>query len=152
MKKYIRNILLFFVAIVVIDLLFGVVCQYLNDHSKGGGIKSRYYVCKESNEDVLIFGSSRAKHHYVPDIIEDSLSMTCYNTGEDGNGIIVRLYEVANKRTKVTLQANAQIATMKETNLIEEDAEFGKTGLKVEGDKASFTILPYEIKTFRITF
>ena len=71
---------------------------------------------------------------------------------EDGNGIIVRLYEVANKRTKVTLQANAQIATMKETNLIEEDAEFGKTGLKVEGDKASFTILPYEIKTFRITF
>lgn len=89
MKKYIRNILLFFVAIVVIDLLFGVVCQYLNDHSKGGGIKSRYYVCKESNEDVLIFGSSRAKHHYVPDIIEDSLSMTCYNTGEDGNGIIM---------------------------------------------------------------
>lgn len=89
MKKYIRNILLFFIAIVVIDQLFGAVCQYLNDNSKGGGIKSRYYVCKESNEEVLIFGSSRAKHHYVPDIIEDSLSMTCYNTGEDGNGIIM---------------------------------------------------------------
>jgi hypothetical protein len=25
----------------------------------------------------------------VPDIIEDSLGMTCYNTGEDGNGIIL---------------------------------------------------------------
>lgn len=89
MKKYLRNIILFFVAAAVIDFLFGKACQYMNDHSKGGGVKSRYYVCKESNEDVLVFGSSRAKHHYVPDIIEDSLHMTCYNTGEDGNGIIL---------------------------------------------------------------
>lgn len=89
MKKYLIKIILFFVAIVVVDILFGVACQYMNDHSKGGGVKSRYYVCKESNEAVLVFGSSRAKHHYVPDVIEDSLHMTCYNTGEDGNGIIL---------------------------------------------------------------
>ncbi len=89
MKKYLIKIALFFVAVAVLDIIFGIACQYMNDHSKGGGIKSRYYVCKESNEDVLIFGSSRAKHHYVPDIIEDSLGMTCYNTGEDGNGIIL---------------------------------------------------------------
>ena len=89
MKKYIIRIITFFIAITVLDILFGFTCQYMNDHSKGGGIKSRHYVCKESNEDVLVFGSSRAKHHYVPDIIEDSLGMTCYNTGEDGNGIIL---------------------------------------------------------------
>lgn len=89
MKKYLIKIVLFFVAVAVIDVLFGIVCQYMNDHSKGGGVKSRYYVCKESDEDVLVFGSSRAKHHYVPDVIEDSLCMTCYNTGEDGNGIIL---------------------------------------------------------------
>lgn len=89
MKKYLIKIALFFVAVAIVDVLFGIACQYMNDHSKGGGIKSRYYVCKESNEDVLIFGSSRAKHHYVPDIIEDSLGMTCYNTGEDGNGVIM---------------------------------------------------------------
>lgn len=89
MKKYLIKIVLFFVAIAVLDIFFGVVCQYMNDHSKGGGVKNRYYVCKESSEDVLVFGSSRAKHHYVPDIIEDSLGMTCYNTGEDGNGIIL---------------------------------------------------------------
>lgn len=89
MKKYLLKIILFFIAVAVLDVLFGYVCQYMNDHSKGGGIRSRYYVCKESNEDVLIFGSSRAKHHYVPDVIEDSLDMTCYNTGEDGNGIIL---------------------------------------------------------------
>lgn len=89
MKKYLIKILVFFIAIAVLDFFFGIACQYMNDHSKGGGIKSRHYVCKESTEDVLIFGSSRAKHHYVPDIIEDSLGMSCYNTGEDGNGIIL---------------------------------------------------------------
>ena len=89
MKKFIRNILFFFFAIAIVDVFFGLACQYMNDHSKGGGVKSRYYACKESNEDILIFGSSRAKHHYVPSVIEDSLKMTCYNTGEDGNGIIM---------------------------------------------------------------
>ena len=89
MKKYILKILLFFIAIALFDVLFGFACEYMNSHSKGGGIRSRYYVCKGSSEDVLVFGSSRAKHHYVPDIIEDSLGMTCYNTGEDGNGIIL---------------------------------------------------------------
>lgn len=89
MKCFLTKIILFFIAIAVIDILFGQMCQYMNDHSKGGGVKSRYYICKESREDVLIFGSSRAKHHYVPEIIEDSLDLTCYNAGEDGNGIIL---------------------------------------------------------------
>lgn len=88
MKKYLIKILLFFLCLTVLDILYGFACQYMNDHSKGGGVKSRYYVNKESMEDILVFGSSRAKHHYVPDIIEESLGMTCYNTGEDGNGII----------------------------------------------------------------
>lgn len=89
MKKYLLKLFLFFGIVVIVDILFGMAMQYMNDHSRGGGIKSRYYVCKESNEDVLIFGSSRAKHHYVPEIFEDSLGLSCYNTGEDGNGIIL---------------------------------------------------------------
>ena len=88
MKKFVFRVLVFFFSIIVLDVLFGYACQYMNNHSKGGGVKSRYYVCKESHEKVLVFGSSRAKHHYVPDIIEDSLGLSCYNTGEDGNGII----------------------------------------------------------------
>lgn len=39
--------------------------------------------------DVLVLGSSRAHHHYVPKIIEDSLGVTFYNAGYDGNGIIM---------------------------------------------------------------
>ena len=88
LRKFYRNLLLFALVMVMVDLLFGLACQYMNAHSRGGGVKSRYYVCKESFDDVLVFGSSRANHHYVPDIIEDSLGLKCYNTGVDGNGII----------------------------------------------------------------
>ena len=34
MKKYLIKIILFFVAVVVVDILFGVACQYMNDHPK----------------------------------------------------------------------------------------------------------------------
>ncbi len=41
--------------------------------------------------EVLIFGASRANHHYVPEVFEDSLKATFYNTGRDGNGIFYEL-------------------------------------------------------------
>ena len=44
-----------------------------------------------TNEDILIFGSSRALHHYNPEIIEDSLGMTCYNVGSGGQNIYFHL-------------------------------------------------------------
>ena len=88
MFRYLRNIVLFFIAIAVADFSFGIACQYMNNHAKGGGIKTRHYVCMESDEECLVFGSSRANHHYVPHIVEDSLGLTCFNTGVDGNGII----------------------------------------------------------------
>jgi len=37
--------------------------------------------------DILVFGSSRANHHYIPEAFEDSLRMTFYNTGRDNTGI-----------------------------------------------------------------
>jgi hypothetical protein len=38
--------------------------------------------------EVLIFGSSRANHHYVPNVFEEGLKMSYYNTGRDGNSIL----------------------------------------------------------------
>lgn len=37
--------------------------------------------------DVVILGSSHARHHYVPDILEDKLGMSVYNLGSNGQGI-----------------------------------------------------------------
>lgn len=89
MKKYISYIILFFVIVLVIDVGFGKICDYMNAHSKGGLSKQTYDLCMKDQYDILIMGSSRAHHHYVPQIIEDSLGMSCYNAGCDGNGIIL---------------------------------------------------------------
>lgn len=88
MRNFLYKLGLFFLIVFLVDFISGVALQYMNDHSRGGGIKSRYYIAKESNEDVIVFGSSRARHHYVPDIIEEQLGLHCYNAGMDGNGII----------------------------------------------------------------
>ncbi len=89
MKKFLINIAIFFAIVAVVDFSLGKVFHYLQ--ARGGGrTGAEYYACKESNEDVIILGSSRAMHHYVPSIIEDSLEMSCYNAGQDGNGIIMQ--------------------------------------------------------------
>jgi hypothetical protein len=67
---------------------FGYAMDYMSSHAKGGGGAKRYHVNRTTDEDILMFGSSRMAHHYNPKMIGDSLGMTCYNCGEDGNGII----------------------------------------------------------------
>lgn len=89
MKKFIVRILIFFAVVAMIDVAFGFACRYLNNHSKGGDTKHHYYIANECEHEILIFGSSRTTHHYVPAIIEDTLSMSCYNCGTEGNGIVL---------------------------------------------------------------
>ena len=89
MKKYLIKTALFFAIIAAVDFAFGKVCDYLRDHTKGGFSGNVHYICEESNEDIVMMGSSRMRHHYVPQVFEDSLGLTCYNAGIDGNGIIL---------------------------------------------------------------
>ena len=89
MKKFLLKLGLFFLALIVVDRALGMVFSYMGDHAKGGYIGHHKYVTDKVNEDILIFGSSRAIHHYNPQIISDSLGMSCYNCGQDGNGIIL---------------------------------------------------------------
>lgn len=90
MKKFIIHLLIFFGIVVAMDMLVGKVFWYLQSTKAGGRTGSEYYACMESNEDVIIMGSSRASHHYVPQIITDSLGLSCFNAGQDGNGIILQ--------------------------------------------------------------
>ena len=90
MKKFIINILIFFGIVAVLDVAAGKVFWYLQSSKAGGRTGAEYYACKESNEDVIIMGSSRASHHYVPKIITESLGLSCFNAGQDGNGIILQ--------------------------------------------------------------
>lgn len=89
MKKFLLKVLLFFACVVVMDLAFGLFFSYLRAHAKGGSTANCEYIANQATDDVIILGSSRATHHYVPQIIEDSLGVSCYNCGEEGNGVVL---------------------------------------------------------------
>lgn len=89
MKAFLIKVVCFFAIIFVLDKVCGYTFSYLSEHSKGGYTGHYHYLVDKTNEDVLIFGSSRAIHHYNPQIIVDSLGLTCYNCGQDGNGIVL---------------------------------------------------------------
>lgn len=89
MKKFILKVLLFFACVVVMDFAFGQFFSYLRTHAKGGSTGNCEYIANQCKDDIIIVGSSRATHHYDPHIIENSLGVTCYNCGEEGNGVVL---------------------------------------------------------------
>lgn len=89
MKKFLLSIACFVVAVIAADQFYGLCCNYLNDHPKRGETFYRNYIVNESDDDMVMFGSSRMVHHYVSDILADSLGMTVWNAGVDGMGIIM---------------------------------------------------------------
>ena len=90
MKKFIINILIFFGIVAAVDAAAGKVFGYVQSSKAKGRTGVEYHVCKALDEDVLIMGSSRASHHYVPQVLEDSLGLSCFNGGQDGNGIVMQ--------------------------------------------------------------
>ena len=65
---------------------------------------------------------------------------------EDGNGIIVRLYESFRTRGKVRLSAAIPIARAEKVNLLEEAMD----QIDISDGAAVFNIRPFEIVTLRI--
>ena len=65
---------------------------------------------------------------------------------EDGDGLIVRLYEAHNQRGRGTLTFATSILSAQECNLLEEPIN----KVSCQGNTLSFQVRPFEIKTFRI--
>ena len=77
-------------VLVVVDLLCGFASEKLimklpNCNNELSHTKQSFF---NQEADILILGSSRAVHHYNPEILEDSLGMSAYNGGLDGKGIM----------------------------------------------------------------
>lgn len=89
MKKFLFKIVVFFAMMFVIDVAAGNLFAYMINKAKGGDTSRNNHICNSVNAEILIFGSSRAFHHYNSIIIEDSIGMSCYNCGQDGNGSIL---------------------------------------------------------------
>jgi hypothetical protein len=87
-NKFIRfsvNLVLLFLIVFLFDWAGGAILRYFYfSQTSGLGYRTTYSI-DSTRANILVFGSSRANHHYVPEVFEDSLKMSFYNTGRDGN-------------------------------------------------------------------
>ncbi len=86
--RFFLKLVLILFLLLIIDRAIGMALshyyfrQHRNDESK------ITFVIDSTVADVVIFGSSRANHHYVPEIFENELHMSCFNAGADGNYLL----------------------------------------------------------------
>lgn len=72
-------------SVIVLDIAAGkVLNRMLPQVSPQTAIGKTYFALNEVNTPVVIVGSSRASHHYISQMIEDSLGKDTYNVGRDG--------------------------------------------------------------------
>jgi alpha-mannosidase len=77
---------------------------------------------------------------------DQSLVIETVKQAEDGDGIIIRLYEAFNTRGTATLTLDFDIAEAFAVNLVEENPE----PVTVEDREIRFSFRPFEIKTFLV--
>lgn len=101
-----------------------------------------YSIIDEAHKGILPMNLSMFnidKHHCIIEVIKKE---------EDGEGIILRIYEYMNKRSKVKLTSFKAIEQVFECDLLENKLkEISKNSYEFE-----FDIKPYEIKTFSLNF
>lgn len=89
-KKYIVVVGAILLIIVFCDFAVGAFSKKLILSVPDVGVNQTNAVQAmfKRNVDVLILGPSSANHHYNCKIIEDSLGLTAYNAGRDGQNIV----------------------------------------------------------------
>jgi alpha-mannosidase len=76
----------------------------------------------------------------------DHIVVETVKVADDGNGLIIRLYEAHNQRGPASLRFGRPVASAVETDLLER--EIGPA--TVEGNAVRFEVRPFEIKTLRV--
>jgi len=107
------------------------------------------------NDPLIIYQAEGGRIKAEGDILHRSSFILCNSPNiiletvkraEDGNGVIVRMYESQRRRGPFTLTANFPLAAAWRTNILEEN----QTEIPVEGNRLDAAIKPYQILTFRL--
>lgn len=88
MKKFLIKLSIFVVLLTVTDIALGGVFK-LFDYTRSGEIYKIHSIMTKETPQLLVLGSSRASHHYNPEILKDILSLSVYNAGLDGVGTTI---------------------------------------------------------------
>ena len=88
MKKVIIYIIGTVLCLTMADITFGICSKYyIKNYQLIGRYRPLDRLIKEVDTDIICIGNSAILNSVNPEIIEDSLSMTCYNGGTTGQGV-----------------------------------------------------------------
>ncbi|MFO7976894.1 MAG: glycoside hydrolase family 38 C-terminal domain-containing protein [Candidatus Hydrogenedentota bacterium] len=93
-------------------------------------------------------GEAEAKAIRFCSVSNPNVVLETVKKAENGNGVIIRLYEAGNTRGQTRLTFNRKIAQATECNLLEES----DTPVKTRRSSVIVPIAPFEIKTLRVLF
>ncbi len=93
-------------------------------------------------------GGEQGVENSFVEIDRDHVMMSALKRSEDGESVVIRVYEGQNRRGDVRVKFFRRIARAEECDLMENPV--GRA--QVSGNELLFGIKPYEIKTFRLYF
>lgn len=91
-KKFAFKFILLICIFVLADFIIGNVLKYYYFKINSGQFYNITFALDSTDAKTLVFGSSRASHHYIPKNFENQLNTTFFNCGCDDEGLI---YEAA---------------------------------------------------------
>lgn len=92
----------FIFVLALVDLSLGLISKKIYFGQETGKQARITHSIQNDSSDILIFGSSHANRHFVPEVISKKLNKSCYNVGVQGQGIVFHnvLQKIILKRTK----------------------------------------------------
>ena len=106
-------------------------------------VKKAYFLNQPAY--AVMKGADKEKYSFVS-VNQSNVVIETIKAAEDGDGVIVRVYESENARTKTVLNFGVDVVSAEECNLIEEKEQ----DVILNDNSLSFVMKPYEIKSFRI--
>lgn len=85
------NVAILALIVFALDMAIGRTLRHFYFFESSGQHRRTTYAMEQTEAELIVFGSSRASRHYVPEVFCRELNLTCYNTGMEGNGIFYQL-------------------------------------------------------------
>jgi hypothetical protein len=89
--KVCLNLSLFLIIFFLINTGLSIILDHIYFSSQGGNSGAQINYVLKQRSPILIFGASRAMHHYIPQIIEAETGFKTFNAGDDGKNASYQL-------------------------------------------------------------
>jgi len=117
-------------------------------HADGFSVESVVRPAYELNLAPAVIPSARdrAIDFNLASLDAANVIVEAVKLAEEGDGIILRLYEAGKTGTHVNMHFNVPVATLSTVNMLEEEPE----SLSVDGNRVHLYFKPFEIKTLKL--